>query len=62
VIIAGLLSFNGNMANPNTPANPIVIIPIAAFAGFNWEWAVAIFKRIGDLLSPSGPRTEDKVP
>jgi hypothetical protein len=62
VIIAGLLSFNGNMANPNTPANPIVIIPIAAFAGFNWEWAVAIFKRIGDLLSPTGPRTEDKVP
>jgi hypothetical protein len=26
----------------------VTIIPLAALAGFNWEWAVMIFKRIGD--------------
>jgi hypothetical protein len=57
IIIAGLLSFNGSssLTTPNTPNNPLVVIPIAAFAGFNWEWALSIFKRIGDLLSPTAP-------
>jgi hypothetical protein len=26
----------------------VAIIPLAALAGFNWEWAIMIFKRIGD--------------
>jgi hypothetical protein len=61
IIVAGLLSFNGMLVNPNTPNNPLVIIPIAAFAGFNWEWALAIFKRIGDLLSPTAPTPKRPV-
>jgi hypothetical protein len=26
----------------------LAIIPLATLAGFNWEWAIMIFKRIGD--------------
>jgi len=31
-----------------TPISSWAIILFAALAGFNWEWTVAIFKRIGD--------------
>jgi hypothetical protein len=34
-------------------SRPEVIIPIAALAGFNWEWAVKIFRRIGDIITPA---------
>jgi hypothetical protein len=34
-------------------SRPEVIIPIAALAGFNWEWAVRVFRRIGDLITPA---------
>lgn len=47
LIIGGLVSINGT----NSPASIIPILPIAAFAGFNWEWAVGLFNRIADVLS-----------
>jgi hypothetical protein len=56
VIIAGLLSLGvGQSNNQGLPqiGRPLVIVPIAALAGFNWEWSIRIFKRIGDLLSPN---------
>jgi hypothetical protein len=56
VIIAGLLSLGvGQNNDQGLPQinRPLVIVPIAALAGFNWEWSVRIFKRIGDLLSPN---------
>ena len=44
--------------NSNLPEinRPLVIIPIAALAGFNWEWATTIFKRIGDVLAPNSSK------
>jgi hypothetical protein len=37
-----------------TEVNPVTtqlgIIPFAALAGFNWEWAIMLFKRIGDTF------------
>jgi hypothetical protein len=42
-------------------ANPLAIIPFAALAGFNWEWAVILFKRIGDTFTQGESRTEQKI-
>jgi hypothetical protein len=56
VLIAGLLSLGvGQSSNEGLPQinRPLVIVPIAALAGFNWEWAVKMFRRIGDLFTPS---------
>lgn len=47
LIIGGLVSINGS----NSPTNIIPILPIAAFAGYNWEWAVGLFSRIADIIS-----------
>lgn len=55
-MIAGLLSLGvGQSDNGETLEinRPLVIVPIAALAGFNWEWAVKMFRRIGDLFTPS---------
>jgi hypothetical protein len=43
----------GSMTQTDTTASTgnvssVAIIPLAALAGFNWEWAIIIFKRIGD--------------
>jgi hypothetical protein len=58
ILLAGILSLGvgGNSSQGLTGieiSRPEVIIPIAALAGFNWEWAVKIFRRIGDLITPS---------
>jgi hypothetical protein len=56
IMIAGLLSLGvGQSDNGETLEinRPLVIVPIAALAGFNWEWAVKMFRRIGDLFTPS---------
>ena len=45
-------------ANPKTitaTPNPLAIIPFAALAGYNWEWAINIFNRIGDLVQSKPP-------
>jgi hypothetical protein len=44
----------------NTPADitteekdridPLTIIPFAALAGFKWEWAIRLFKGIGERI------------
>ena len=41
--------------------NPLAVIPFAALAGFNWEWAVILFKRIGDTFTQGDQHTEDKL-
>jgi hypothetical protein len=56
VLIAGLLSLGVEQSSNEETLQinrPLVIVPIAALAGFNWEWAVNMFKRIGDLFTPS---------
>jgi len=43
LIFGGLVS----VSNQNfTPENAFAMILIAAFAGFNWEWAIKLFKKI----------------
>lgn len=54
IIIGGLLTVTREVQINNV----IPIIALAALAGFNWEWAVKIFYKIGDALSPS---SEQKV-
>jgi hypothetical protein len=64
VIVAGLAALNvptgppSDGGQPLTIANPIAIIPLAALAGFNWEWAVILFKRIGDTIVKDECQTE----
>jgi hypothetical protein len=56
IMLAGILSLGvGGNSPQGVPeiGRPAVIIPIAALAGFNWEWAIKIFRRIGDLVTPS---------
>ena len=38
----------------------VAIIPFAALAGFNWEWAIMIFKRIGESFKGE-TEPEDKI-
>lgn len=38
----------------------LAIIPLATLAGFNWEWAVMIFKRIGDTFKGEA-ESDDKI-
>ena len=38
----------------------VTIIPFAALAGFNWEWAIMIFKRIGESFKGE-TEPEDKI-
>jgi hypothetical protein len=46
----------GSMNQTDTPTDSggavstLAIIPLATLAGFNWEWAIMIFKRIGDTF------------
>jgi hypothetical protein len=47
-------------ANDNPSIRGAAIIPFAALAGFNWEWAIMIFKRIGDTFKTE-PEPDDKI-
>ncbi|MDH3822657.1 MAG: hypothetical protein OES19_02840 [Nitrosopumilus sp.] len=47
LIIGGLVSISGDIS----PTSITPILPIAAFAGYNWEWAVGLFSRIADVIS-----------
>jgi hypothetical protein len=55
-----------NAAHPSAAKTPaaqvstLAIIPLATLAGFNWEWAVMIFKRIGDSFKAE-TEPEDKI-
>jgi hypothetical protein len=52
IILGGLFALQGNVqGQPNQiTINPLTIIPFAALAGYNWEWAINLFNRIGDFL------------
>ena len=50
IIIGGLLSLTDN-SDVNL-LNPLVIIPFSLLAGYNWEWGIMIFKRIGESFGP----------
>ncbi|MDR4492410.1 MAG: hypothetical protein R2685_16195 [Candidatus Nitrosocosmicus sp.] len=47
-------SSNNNNSNGNSNGidliNPLTVIPFAALAGYNWEWAIRLFNRLGDFL------------
>jgi chemotaxis protein histidine kinase CheA len=45
-------------APPTGNVPTLAIIPLAALAGYNWEWAVTIFNRIGDSFKER--REEDR--
>jgi hypothetical protein len=51
-----------NQANGISAGNvsTLAIIPIAALAGFNWEWAIMILKRIGESFKGE-TEPEDKI-
>jgi hypothetical protein len=51
-----ILNQTGTSGNFST----VAIIPLAALAGFNWEWAIMIFKRIGDSFKGE-IEPEDKI-
>jgi hypothetical protein len=51
-----------NQANNTSERNvsTLAIIPLAALAGFNWEWAIMILKRIGESFKGE-MEPEDKI-
>jgi len=52
-----------NVVHLNTATiqvSTLAIIPFATLAGFNWEWAITIFKRIGDSFKGE-IEPEDKI-
>jgi hypothetical protein len=53
---------SANQANGTSGENvsTLAIIPLAALAGFNWEWAVMILKRIGESFKGE-MESEDKI-
>lgn len=48
LIVGGLVSVSQNQFNID---NVLVILPFSAFAGYNWEWAIGLFNKIGDIVS-----------
>jgi hypothetical protein len=56
IIIAGLISVSATNVNIQ---HAIPVIVFAALAGFNWQWAVDLFRKLGDSLSPP-PSVEKK--
>jgi hypothetical protein len=50
LLVGGLLTVTNNV----DIMHPIPIIVLAALAGFNWEWAIKVFKAAGESLSPKG--------
>lgn len=54
LILAGMVSING----PNSSTTNIIpILAIAAFAGFNWEWAVGLFQKIADMFGVNSKKS-----
>jgi len=48
IILGGLFALQTN--DTDSAINPLTIIPFAALAGYNWELAINLFNKIGDLL------------
>jgi hypothetical protein len=66
IILGGLLAVSSpnTITTPTTrnaitttiaKPNPLAIIPFAALAGYNWEWAINILNRIGELVESKPP-------
>jgi hypothetical protein len=53
IILGGLLALSTTTTTAGI--NPLAIIPFAALAGYNWEWAINIFNRIGELVESKPP-------
>ena len=51
---------NQASGSPADNVSALAIIPLAAIAGFNWEWAVMILKRIGESFKGE-MEAEDKI-
>ena len=47
--------------NPLPPRN-LLFIPIAALAGFNWEWFMIIFNRLADIFTVTEKKPTEKIP
>jgi hypothetical protein len=50
IIIGGVVSVTSMDVNIQ---HPIPVIVFATLAGFNWQWAVDVFRKVGDSLTPS---------
>lgn len=55
IIIGGIISVTTTNVNIQ---HSIPVILFATLAGFNWEWAVKLFEKIGEILSPSVEKKE----
>lgn len=55
IIIGGLVSVSQQQFRVD---NIFVILPFSALAGYNWEWAIDLFKKISDLASPTSKKEE----
>jgi hypothetical protein len=53
IILGGLIALSTTTTTASI--NPLAIIPFAALAGYNWEWAINIFNRIGELVESKPP-------
>ena len=54
------IQVNGNTNEPST-IRSLLFIPVAALAGFNWEWFMMIFKRFADIFSITKDQSLDKI-
>jgi len=54
IIIGGIISVTSTNVNIQ---HPIPVIVFATLAGFNWQWAVDVFRKVGDSLTPSAEMT-----
>ncbi len=52
---------SNDKTNPLSPRN-LLFIPIAALAGFNWEWFMIIFNRLADIFTVTEKKPTEKIP
>jgi hypothetical protein len=62
LLLGGLFALQGGTQSgvSQISINPLTIIPFAALAGYNWEWAINLFNRIGDFLMEDKTRPTSK--
>jgi len=59
LVVGGLIVI-GDEVNSGSPINQLIIIALASLAGFNWEWAIMILKRIGDSFQSTPEEDKDR--
>jgi hypothetical protein len=61
LIVIGDEANSGSPINQSgSPINQLIIIALALLAGFNWEWAIMILKRIGDSFQSTPEEDKDR--